>query len=325
MDDSEVQLKDIDLDESSNKPQFSFSENPVNSSVSVAGFMPEDFSKHPIMLKFYEDHEPVLKRHYRKMVCCSSILLGFYIFISLILAAFVMQRPRREGAVHFVYLFYVGFSTLQELLSAFSYITLYDQYDRDFLVARNQVSAEQRGEGLVPVEAFGLEASTWMLTVNWAWGQLERLTVYLNFVFVYRTFSSTNDIGLQATSVIFYIIVLCAFSCFFPICGARLKPKIYAEKLQILCACTMQHGLGYISKLVAVKSQRMYAKSESSSLILPQESRPIIALVYWVGLFLGFFCLTIYFLAVYQVRSACVISLLSAVAVLGRRLRVSCS
>jgi hypothetical protein len=324
MDDSELQLKDINLYDSSDKSQSSFSENPANSSVSIA-FMPEDFSKHSIMLKFYADYDPLLKRHFRKMVCCSIILLGFYVFISLFLAAFVMLTPHREGGLHLVYLVYVAFSTLQELLSAFSYMTFYDRFDRDFLVARNQVSAEQRGEGLVPVEAFGLEASTMTLTNNWAWGQLERLTVYLNFVFAYRTYSSTDDIGLQAASTIFYTITLIALSCFLPICGAQQKPKTYAEKLQMYCSYTMQHGLGYISKLVAIKSQRMHAKSETSCLILKHESRPAFALLYWARMFLGFLCLTIYFLTVHEVRAACVISLMSAVAVLGLRLRVSCS
>mmetsp|Transcript_6979 Transcript_6979/g.12786 ORF Transcript_6979/g.12786 Transcript_6979/m.12786 type:complete len:330 (-) Transcript_6979:378-1367(-) len=329
MEESQIQLKDIDLDDSTSKNQVSFSnsENHLghNPDVSLAEFIPEEFSKHEIMKKFYDDHEPAHKKQLRKSVCCSIILTIIYAFISIILAAVAMHNPRRgERSLHAIYFIYAFFSLLQELMLAFSYMTFYEKIDRDFLVARNQVSAEQRGDGLMPVEAFGLEASTLTLLNRICWGQLERLTVYLNFCLVFRSFSTTDDVGLQAACMVFFINTLIALSCFFPIYGARLKPVSYPDKLTVFCACTMQYGLGYISKLVAVKSRRMYAKADITEVQLKHETRPVFAGLYWALVFGAFFCLQIYYMAAHYVRLACISSLFSAAIVLVQRLRVSC-
>lgn len=327
MEESEIQLKDIDLDDSHSKDaSFSHIENLSIAlpDLSVAEFIPDEFSKHSIMQKFYEDHKPLHRQQFKKAICCSSVLVGVYAFICIILSAAVMNRPRGEGALHFIYFVYAFFSMVQELMLAFSYMTFYEKFDRDFLVARNQVSADQRGDGLMPVEAFGLEASTLVLLNRIVWGQLERLTVYLNFVLVFRSFSTTEDIGLQTASVVFFITTLIMLTCFLPCYAAKLHPKSYPDKLCVFCACTMHYGLEYISSLVRVKSRRMYAKEDQTEVHLKHESRPVYAGLYWVVLFGGFFCLQIYYLAAHFVRLACMVSLLSAVSVLAQRLRVSC-
>lgn len=328
MEDSEVQLKDIDLNDSQGKQQFSFSnsENPLgpHPDNSLVDFIPDGFSKHDIMKRFYEEHDPLHRSQLRKSIGCISLVLAVYVFICIPLTATVGLSRWREGGLHFVYFVYAFFSMVQELMLAFSYRSFYDQYDRDFLVARNQVASEQRGDGLLPVEAFGLEASTCVLLNRVVWGQLERLTVYLDFVLVFSSFGWTEDVGLQAAAVVFFINALILLSCVFPIYGATLKPASYPDKLRVFCSCSMHHGLAYISELVAIKSRRMYAEAEVTEVRLKHERRPVFAGLYWAFLFGGFFCLQIYYLAAHRVRLSCIASLLSAVAVLVQRLQVSC-